>query len=241
MVLYDLIMVVKTTVPKVQMAEILKRTVLQVLDTGGVVTDITNFGASTLAYPFRKPGELHFEVSSASASPSARTRAPSSSSPALGRQSRLRNAPIAPVRRPAVLSARRRVARSRDPCLAAANLTYKPKTRSKALVPDAIEPVLQGHTLQVSFNVKPQLIENLKHTLATDERVLRWMTVKPGPALKPLKNYPAGAYTRSLFSSTCAVSDTKQHPTHPKYPLTSPQHGLHDPHARSLSHIKRSS
>ena len=42
----------------------------------------------------------------------------------------------------------------------------------------------------MSFNVKPQLIDNLQHTLRTDERVLRWIAVK-GKALKPLKNYPA--------------------------------------------------
>ena len=83
MVLYDLMVVVKTTVPKTQMAEILKRTALQVLDTGGVVTDITNFGANTLAYPFRKPGELHFEVRSASET--LRACPTSSSSPPLGR------------------------------------------------------------------------------------------------------------------------------------------------------------
>jgi hypothetical protein len=28
----------------------------------------------------------------------------------------------------------------------------------------------------------------------------------------------AGAYTRSLFSSTCAVSDTQKHPIHPEHP-----------------------
>jgi len=32
----------------------------------------------------------------------------------------------------------------------------------------------------------------------------------------------AGAYTRSLFSSTEAVSDAQKHPTHPKHPLPPP-------------------
>jgi hypothetical protein len=32
----------------------------------------------------------------------------------------------------------------------------------------------------------------------------------------------AGAYTRSLFSSTGAVSETQNHPKHPRYPLTPP-------------------
>jgi hypothetical protein len=35
----------------------------------------------------------------------------------------------------------------------------------------------------------------------------------------------AGAYTRSLFSSTSAVSDTQKHPTHRKHPLTPPYTG----------------
>jgi hypothetical protein len=32
----------------------------------------------------------------------------------------------------------------------------------------------------------------------------------------------AGVYTRSLFISTSAVSDTTKHPTHPKHRLTPP-------------------
>ena len=32
----------------------------------------------------------------------------------------------------------------------------------------------------------------------------------------------AGAYTRSLFSSTGAVSDTRKHHAHPAHPLTPP-------------------
>jgi len=45
-----------------------------------------------------------------------------------------------------------------------------------------------------------------------------------------------GAYTRSLFSSTRAVSDTQKHPAHPKHPRTPPWHGLHNPSAHPLSH-----
>ena len=39
-------------------------------------------------------------------------------------------------------------------------------------------------------------------------------------AAAPFDHYEAGSYTRSLFSSTRAVSDTQKHPTHPKHPLT---------------------
>ena len=51
----------------------------------------------------------------------------------------------------------------------------------------------------------------------------------------------AGAYTRPHLSSTCAVSDTINHPIHPKHPLTPLQNGLHNPFAHPLSHTKRSS
>jgi hypothetical protein len=50
-----------------------------------------------------------------------------------------------------------------------------------------------------------------------------------------------GAYTRPLFSSTSAVSDTQKHPTHHEHPLKPPQHGLHNLYAQPLSRKKRSS
>ena len=36
--------------------------------------------------------------------------------------------------------------------------------------------------------------------------------------------FEAGAYTRSLVSSTCSVTDTQNHPTHPtrRHPLAPP-------------------
>ena len=53
--------------------------------------------------------------------------------------------------------------------------------------------------------------------------------------------YQAGAYTRSRFSSTSAVSDTHKTPYTPYTPPRPPQHGLHNPYAQPLSHEKRSS
>ena len=44
--------------------------------------------------------------------------------------------------------------------------------------------------LQMSFNAKPAVMDDLKHDMRTDERVLRWIAVKDR-ALKPLKAYPA--------------------------------------------------
>jgi hypothetical protein len=32
------------------------------MDAGGVVTNVASYGARTLAYEFRRPGEKHFEV-----------------------------------------------------------------------------------------------------------------------------------------------------------------------------------
>jgi len=54
-----------------------------------------------------------------------------------------------------------------------------------------------------------------------------------------LRGGVAGAYTRPLFSSFRAVSNTQNPPTHPKHPLTTPLHGLHNPYAHPLSHTKR--
>jgi small subunit ribosomal protein S6 len=52
------------------------------------------------------------------------------------------------------------------------------------------EKHFEAHTVQISFNVTPSVLDELKHDMRTDERVLRWIAVKE-KALKPLKNYPA--------------------------------------------------
>ena len=62
MPLYDLVVLVKAAVPRPQLADIMRRAGLQILDKGGVMTDIKSFGTRTLAYEFRKPGEKHYEV-----------------------------------------------------------------------------------------------------------------------------------------------------------------------------------
>jgi len=49
----------------------------------------------------------------------------------------------------------------------------------------------------------------------------------------------AGAYTRPLFSSTCAVFDTKYILNTPRNPLTPPTHPPNNPYMHSLSHRKR--
>ena len=44
--------------------------------------------------------------------------------------------------------------------------------------------------VQISFNSAPTLIEDMKHDMRTDERVLRWIAVKK-KALRPLSDYKA--------------------------------------------------
>ena len=107
MVLYDFLMIVKSSVPKNQLGDILRRTGTRVLDAG-VSSPTSRRTAHGLAYEFKAPGEKHFEA----------------------------------------------------------------------------------HTVQMSFNCAPTVLENLKHDMRTDERVLRWIAVKDR-ALKPLKNFPA--------------------------------------------------
>ena len=150
MVLYDFLMIVKSSVPKSQLGDILRRTGARVLDAGGVITDITSYGTQTLAYEFKSPGEKHFEVRPPRRSPG-----------------------------PCGISARRG---------AAANLTTPNAARSPSPGFRALPP--QAHMMQMSFNVKPTLIEELKHDMRTDERVLRWIAVKDR-ALRPLKEFPA--------------------------------------------------
>lgn len=62
MVLYDAMVLLSAKVPKSACADVLRRLGTQVMDRGGVVTDVVSYGARTLAYEFRKPGEKHFEV-----------------------------------------------------------------------------------------------------------------------------------------------------------------------------------
>ena len=44
--------------------------------------------------------------------------------------------------------------------------------------------------VQMSFNVKPQVIDQLRHDMRVDERVMRYIAIK-GRALKSLKSYKA--------------------------------------------------
>jgi len=52
-------------------------------------------------------------------------------------------------------------------------------------------------------------------------------------------HFKAGAYTRPLFSSTSAVSDTKAHPEQPQYPMPPTEHTRNNPKLHPLSHRRR--
>ena len=62
MVLYEAMILVSAKAPRTACADVLRRLGTRVMDTGGVVTDVASYGARTLAYEFRRPGEKHFEV-----------------------------------------------------------------------------------------------------------------------------------------------------------------------------------
>lgn len=62
MVLYEAMILVSSRAPKSACADVLRRLGTSVMEKGGVVTNVTSYGARTLAYEFKKPGERHFEV-----------------------------------------------------------------------------------------------------------------------------------------------------------------------------------
>jgi len=62
MPLYDLILQVKSHVPRHDVFNLLKRTSLKILDADGVLVDVKSFGHQTLAYVYKKPNERHHEV-----------------------------------------------------------------------------------------------------------------------------------------------------------------------------------
>jgi len=62
MVLYDAMVIVRASAPRAHVAEVLRKLGARVFDAGGVVCDVASYGARTLAYEFRTPGEKHFEV-----------------------------------------------------------------------------------------------------------------------------------------------------------------------------------
>ena len=62
MPLYDIVAIVKAAATRPAVSEVLRRAAVQVMDAGGVVTDVKSYGLRDLAYDIRKAGETHKQV-----------------------------------------------------------------------------------------------------------------------------------------------------------------------------------
>ena len=62
MPLYDVLLLVKGSLPRPQLEVILRKAATAVFDSGGIITDIRSYGLNQLAYQIRKSGELHSEA-----------------------------------------------------------------------------------------------------------------------------------------------------------------------------------
>ena len=74
MPLYDVLLLVKGSLPRPQLEVILRKAATAVFDSGGIITDIRSYGLNQLAYQIRKSGELHSEARQSSAGTPARDR-----------------------------------------------------------------------------------------------------------------------------------------------------------------------
>jgi small subunit ribosomal protein S6 len=62
MPLYNVVAILKAAATRPSVSEVLRRAAVQVMDAGGVVTDIKSYGTRELAYEIRKAGETHKQV-----------------------------------------------------------------------------------------------------------------------------------------------------------------------------------
>lgn len=62
MPLYDILIMAKAAATRPAVSEVLRRAATQVMDAGGVVTDVKSYGTRDLAYEIRKAGESHVKV-----------------------------------------------------------------------------------------------------------------------------------------------------------------------------------
>ena len=182
MVLYDMFIAVKSTVPRSQMADVLRKMGHRVLDAGGVITDITSFGTQTLAYQIRKQGQGHLEVRvvgslGASNRRVARSRVVSARASIPNR-----------IERPRFI-----VSREQNPTYVVAVRRVPPTARSPSSSANPPARDSQANYMQMSFNAKPEVIDVITYDLRTDERILRFLPkkVNKGRPLRSLKEYKA--------------------------------------------------
>lgn len=72
--------------------------------------------------------------------------------------------------------------------------------------------------VQISFNSAPTLMEDMKHDMRTDERILRWIAVKQR-ALRPLKDYKARDPRNVNLPAAKAKTNDSAAPEPPKQPV----------------------
>lgn len=182
MVLYDMFIAVKSTVPRSQMADVLRKMGHRVLDAGGVITDITSFGTQTLAYQIRKQGQGHLEVRVVG-SLGASNRRVARSRVVSARASRPNR-----IERPRFI-----VSREQNPTYVVAVRRVPPTARSPSSSANPPARDSQANYMQMSFNAKPEVIDVITYDLRTDERILRFLPkkVNKGRPLRSLKEYKA--------------------------------------------------
>ena len=62
MPLYDVLAIVRASLPRAQVAAILRKAAGAVYDAGGVMTDVRSYGVTELAYKIRAVREIHEQV-----------------------------------------------------------------------------------------------------------------------------------------------------------------------------------
>ena len=196
MVLYEAMILVSAKAPRTACADVLRRLGTRVLDTGGVVTDVASYGARTLAYEFRRPGEKHFEV---------RRRASRRVASCVvrvvgvggGARESERAAPREGWTRARERRERAAKRRARGGC--ASSRRDEGCERECESVRERVtdggdlwmgRARAQAQFVKMTFNAPPSVVADAERALRLDERVLRWIFTKQR-ALKRLNDFKA--------------------------------------------------
>lgn len=155
-----------------QLAEIMRKAGVAVLDKGGVITDIKSFGEQPLAYDIRQPSGKYSEVRGRSWLVVGGGCAPPMKQHA--QPGRLLHA----------TQPRKHQCRSQIVCLRADCL------RRLAIA-------LQAAMWEMTFMVQPSALKDVEHELRVDERVLRWMFLKKRSAPVLPNTYRINKYVQA--------------------------------------------
>jgi len=192
MVLYEAMILVSAKAPRTACADVLRRLGTRVLDTGGVVTDVASYGARTLAYEFRRPGEKHFEVRRRASRRVVRRSCGGCGGGARerGRAGRARVGRARERERAAKGRARGGCASSRrdEGCERECESVRERVTDGGDLWMGRARA--QAQFVKMTFNAPPSVVADAERALRLDERVLRWIFTKQR-ALKRLNDFKA--------------------------------------------------